>query len=90
MSARKKSRCHGAASGVVLNAVLNAVVNPVVNPVVNSVVNPVVNEVREAVYEMKPDKAAGIDGVTPDILLWLSHEWIIVVTDLFNHVFFGE
>jgi len=48
------------------------------------------SEVLEAIEEMKPNKAAGTDGIAPDILKWLSDQWIFLLTDLFNEVFSGD
>jgi hypothetical protein len=48
------------------------------------------NEVLEAIEEMKMGKAAGLDGVTPDLLKFLHDEWIVELTDLFNRVFVTE
>jgi hypothetical protein len=39
---------------------------------------------------MKRNKAAGLDGVAPDLLRLMSDRWMLRITDLFNMVFYGS
>jgi len=45
------------------------------------------SEVEEAIKTLKSNKSAGLDGVPPGTLKWLSDDWIIAITYLFNRVF---
>ena len=44
-------------------------------------------EVDRCIRKLKSNKAAGTDGISPGILKLLPINWIILLTQLFNHVF---
>ena len=53
--------------------------------------NPITNlEVFEAIKSLKMDSAAGIDGLFPGYMKFLTDEWIIMITEVFNTIFWGE
>ena len=47
------------------------------------------HEIDICIKQLKADKAAGIDGVPPGVFKYLSDEWILVLTFVFNLVFNG-
>ena len=47
-------------------------------------------EVDRQIKKLKTAKAAGPDGVPPGIFKWLTDEWILLLTYLFNQVFQGQ
>ena len=54
-------------------------------PILDDPISP--SEVEYEIKKLKAGKAAGHDGIPPGILKWLSDEWIILLTYLFNQVF---
>ena len=56
-------------------------------PVLDSDISP--DEVSEGIKSLKPNKAAGPDGVGPGLLKMLPIAWIILITLIFNVVFHG-
>ena len=57
-------------------------------PILDDPITP--NEVDCAIKSLKPNKAAGADGVPPGILKLLTAEWILLLTHLFNCVFLNN
>ena len=57
-------------------------------PVLDSDISPC--EVDECIKKLKPNKAAGTDGVAPGLLKLLSDDWILIITFLFNLVFLNH
>ena len=47
-------------------------------------------EVDDCLRQLKANKAAGIDGTAPGLLKLLPDSWILILTYLFNCVFFGD
>ena len=47
-------------------------------------------EVYDCIQKLKPSKAAGIDGISPGILKILPDSWILLITHIFNLIFFGQ
>ncbi len=47
------------------------------------------DEVEKVVKKLKSNKAAGINGIPQDIFKFLSDDWLITITHLFNLVFSG-
>ena len=56
-------------------------------PILDEDITP--GEVIDAIKKMKPNKAAGVDGIPPGILKWLPDSWILLVTFIMNTVFHG-
>ena len=54
-------------------------------PVLDDPISPV--EVDTCVRRLKPNKAAGVDGISPSILRTLPDEWIVLLTRVFNMAF---
>lgn len=53
--------------------------------------NPILpQEVLKAIRDLKANSAAGQDNVLPRTLKMLTDEWVILITDLFNEVFYGQ
>lgn len=46
------------------------------------------NEVADRLHNMKCNKAAGADGIPPGILKLIADEQILLLTDMFNLLFF--
>ena len=40
--------------------------------------------------QIKPNKSAGIDGISPGIMKWLPAQWIITFAFLFNVIFYAK
>ena len=57
-------------------------------PVLDDPIMP--GEVDDCIKSLKSNKAAGIDGVAPGLLKLLNDSWILLITFLFNCVFFGH
>ena len=47
-------------------------------------------EIEQCIHNLKPNKAADTDGITPGILKMLSLTWLILLTQIFNLVFHGS
>ena len=47
-------------------------------------------EVEDVIKKLKPDKAAGIDGISPGLFKHMPDEWLLILTFLFNCVFSGD
>jgi hypothetical protein len=47
-------------------------------------------EVLRCALKLKPNKAAGIDGIPPGVLKFLPDSWILLLTHIFNLVFLGN
>ena len=47
------------------------------------------HEIEECIKALKPDKAAGVDGIPPGLFKALPDEWLLILTFLFNMVFSG-
>ena len=45
------------------------------------------NEVEEQIKLLKANKAAGVDGIPPGILKYITPQWILMITALFNQIF---
>ena len=48
------------------------------------------DEVSDCIKDLKSNKAPGVDGVPPGVLKFLSVHWLLLVTFLFNCVFYGS
>ena len=57
-------------------------------PVLDDPIDPI--EVEKSIKRLKPNKAAGLDGVAPDLLKLLNDEWLIAITHLFQEVFTSQ
>ncbi len=57
-------------------------------PVLDSVITD--DEVQRQINKLKPYKACGPDGISPGLLTLLPAEWIVILTTLFNNVFFSS
>ena len=57
-------------------------------PVLDNPIEP--TEVAQAVQQLNPNKAPGIDGLPPGVLKWLPLEWILMLCVLFNSVSNGQ
>ena len=57
-------------------------------PVLDDPIQPL--EVEDALRKLKPNKAAGTDGLPPGVLKYLPAQWIMLLCTLFNCVFSGE
>ena len=49
-----------------------------------------VSEVFRCTKKLRPNKAAGSDGIPPGVLKVLPDHWIILLTTIFNLIFFGH
>ena len=56
-------------------------------PILDSPISP--NEVHESIKDLNANKAAGVDGLAPGVLKLLTAQWVLLLTFLFNCVFFG-
>ena len=57
-------------------------------PVLDDAIAP--GEVDDCLRRLKSNKAAGIDGTAPGLLKLLPDSWILILTHLFNSVFYGD
>jgi hypothetical protein len=57
-------------------------------PILDDPIQP--HEVDQCIKRLKPNKAAGIDCISPGILKLLPDTWIILLTTIFNIIFNGE
>ena len=57
-------------------------------PLLDDPIQPI--EVEDVIKKLKPDKAAGIDGISPGLFKHMPDEWLLILTYLFNCVFTGE
>ena len=48
------------------------------------------DEVETCIKDLKSNKAPGVDGVPPGVLKFLSVHWLLLITFLFNCVFYGS
>ena len=49
-----------------------------------------VSEVFRCAKKLRPNKAAGSDGIPPGVLKVLPDQWIILLTNIFNLIFLGH
>jgi hypothetical protein len=56
-------------------------------PVLDDDISP--GEIIDQLKKLKPNKAAGVNGVPPGVLKWMPDEWIILITYIMNIVFSG-
>jgi hypothetical protein len=56
-------------------------------PVLDADIQP--GEVIDQIKKQNPQKAAGVDGIPPGVLKWLSDDWILLLTFIMNTVFNG-
>jgi len=57
-------------------------------PILDDPIEPM--EVLRCAQKLKPNKAAGIDGIPPGMLKLLPDSWILLLTYIFNLVFLGN
>ena len=57
-------------------------------PILDDPISP--DEVNTCIHKLKPNKAAGIDGISPGLLKLLPDNWIILLTYVFNLVFLAD
>jgi hypothetical protein len=69
------------------SADLNIPTSGVYVPVLDEEIKP--GEVDDVIQKFKSSKSAGIDGIPPGVLKWLTDEWILLLTFIMNTVFFG-
>ena len=46
-------------------------------------------EALDQIKRLKPGKAAGVDGIPAGALKWLPDDWILLLTNVMNNVFYG-
>ena len=56
-------------------------------PVLDSVITD--DDVKRQINKLKPYKACGPDGISPGLISLLPAEWIVILSTLFNNVFFS-
>ena len=54
-------------------------------PILDDFIRP--DEVEKCIRELKPNKAAGVDGISPGLLKMLPYEWTVLLTHTFNKIF---